>query len=180
MNIEELKRLAEDATPGPWEYEDHGRLTGIIWGTNNYAIARLAYDGQVSDEKVDATGSFIAAANPAAVLELIAEVEALRANATGLEHQLRESRQNDYHAMSYLADCRFAVGDDGKRMLPEFVEHLRALKQQRDELLAALKNARELVEDWGAYAPAYMQEKHDLQGDLDKLDAAIANAEKSQ
>ncbi len=54
------------------------------------------------------------------------------------------------------------------------------VRQQRDELLAALKDARELVDDWGAYAPAYMQEKHDLQGDLDKLDAAITNAEKSQ
>ena len=105
------------------------------------------------------------------------KVDAERANATGLEHQLRESRQNDYHAMSYLADCRFAVGDDGKRMLPEFIEYLKALKQQRDELLASLKEARELVEDWGAYAPAYMQEKHDLEGDMNKLDAAIARAE---
>ena len=52
-----------------------------------------------------------------------------------------------------------------------------ALIQQRDELLAALKDARELVDDWGAYAPAYMQEKHDLAGDLDRLDAAIAKAE---
>lgn len=52
------------------------------------------------------------------------------------------------------------------------------LIRQRDELLAALKEARELVDDWGAYAPAYMQEKHDLAGDLDKLDAAIASAEK--
>jgi hypothetical protein len=52
------------------------------------------------------------------------------------------------------------------------------LIRQRDELLASLKEARELVEDWGAYAPAYMQEKHDLEGDMNKLDAAIANAEK--
>lgn len=118
-----------------------------------------------------------AAANPAAVLELIAEVEALRANATGLEHQLRESRQNDYHAMSYLADCRFAVGDDGSSDMPGFVEYLKLLKQQRDELLAALKYARELVDDWGAYASAYIQETHDLAGDLDRLDAAIAKAE---
>jgi len=51
------------------------------------------------------------------------------------------------------------------------------LIRQRDELLASLKEARELVEDWGAYAPAYMQEKHDLEGDMNKLDAAIANAE---
>ncbi len=124
MNIEELKRLAEAATPGPWEYDyddqDHDRLGGILWGTNHYAIATIPYNGQVSDEKVTATGNYIAAANPAAVLELI---------------------------------------------------------RQWDELLSALKEARELVEDWGAYAPAYMQEKHDLEGDMNKLDAAIARAE---
>jgi hypothetical protein len=51
------------------------------------------------------------------------------------------------------------------------------LIRQRDELMEALKEARELVEDWGAYAPAYMQEKHDLEGDMNKLDAAIARAE---
>ena len=52
------------------------------------------------------------------------------------------------------------------------------LIQQRDELLAALKDARELVDDWGAYASNYMQEKHDLAGDLDRLDAAISKVEK--
>ena len=52
-----------------------------------------------------------------------------------------------------------------------------ALIQQRDELLAALKDARELVDDWGAYAPAYMQEKHDLAGDLDLLYSVIAKCE---
>ena len=52
-----------------------------------------------------------------------------------------------------------------------------ALIQQRDELLAALKNARELVDDWGAYAPAYIQEKHDLAGDLDRLYSVIVKAE---
>jgi hypothetical protein len=51
------------------------------------------------------------------------------------------------------------------------------LIRQRDELLAALKYARELVDDWGAYATAYMQEKHDLAGDLDRLDAAISKVE---
>lgn len=52
-----------------------------------------------------------------------------------------------------------------------------ALIQQRDELLAALKDARELVDDWGAYAPACRQEKHDLAGDLDRLYSVIAKAE---
>ena len=81
MNIEELKRLAEDATPGPWEYDyddqDHDTCIGILWGTNHYAIATIPYNGQVSDEKVTATGNYIAAANPAAVLELIRQRDEL-------------------------------------------------------------------------------------------------------
>ena len=110
MNIEELKRLAEAATPGPWSSHPNGYYgvhsnTGTICSTG---------------EKI-ADALYIAAANPAAILELI---------------------------------------------------------RQRDELLAALKDARELVDDWGAYASNYMQEKHDLAGDLDRLDAAISKVEK--
>ena len=109
MNIEKLKRLAEAATPGPWSSHPNGYYgvhsnTGTICSTG---------------EKI-ADALYIAAANPAAILELI---------------------------------------------------------QQRDELLAALKYARELVDDWGAYASNYMQEKHDLAGDIDRLDAAIAKVE---
>ncbi len=54
-----------------------------------------------------------------------------------LESILAESRSNDMASMRLVADCRFAVGDDGKRMFPEFVEFLKELKNQRDELLAA-------------------------------------------
>jgi hypothetical protein len=108
--INELRKLAEDATPGPWIKRGYvpGIGCGVDWVT------------AVAHHTTSADADFIAAANPAAVLELI---------------------------------------------------------RQRDELLASLKEARELVEDWGAYAPAYMQEKHDLEGDMNKLDAAIARAE---
>ena len=51
------------------------------------------------------------------------------------------------------------------------------LIQQRDELLVALKDAREMVDDWGAYASEYMQEKHDLVGDINRLDEIITKAE---
>lgn len=168
MDIDELKRLAEGATPGPW-HDRCGVLRETNGGVTPIATVYHSFNSQ-----------FIAAANPAAILELIRQMEGLEYAAEANKTLLLESRQNDYQAMAWLAECRFAVGDDGKRMLPEFVEHLKSLNRQRDELLAALKEARELVDDWGAYAPAYMQEKHDLQGDLDKLDAAITNAEKSQ
>jgi hypothetical protein len=109
-STEELKRLAEAATPGQWRIRPY--IPGIDCGVDG--MFQVCHHASARD------AAYIAAANPAAMLELI---------------------------------------------------------RQRDELLASLKEARELVEDWGAYAPAYMQEKHDLEGDMNKLDAAIARAE---
>ena len=147
MNIEELKRLAEAANKAygglPWQITmaRHGGVTHYhVRGHCEPAIAVVPheyweddYEPPVDDygyfqpdERMDCDpvrvdiARYIAAANPAAILELI---------------------------------------------------------QQRDELLAALKYARELVDDWGAYASNYMQEKHDLAGDLERLDAAISKVE---
>lgn len=41
---------------------------------------------------------------------------------------LAEARDNDRAAMGWLVDARAASGDDGKRMLPEFVEYLKELR----------------------------------------------------
>ena len=51
------------------------------------------------------------------------------------------------------------------------------LDRQRAELMEALKDAREMVSDWAGYASPYFQEKHDIDGDLKKLDDAIARME---
>ena len=124
MNVEELKRLAEAATMGPWEYQKDSKdfpVNGYVTVRDCiFSVCVLPYEGIRTDDRVTDNGLFIAAANPTAILELI---------------------------------------------------------QQRDELLAALKDARELVDDWGAYASNYMQEKHDLAGDLERLDAAISKVE---
>ena len=112
MNIEELKRLAEAATPGPWVAAFNTNMDNKV----SHSFGDICQTGKDIGDAI-----FIAAANPVVVLELI---------------------------------------------------------RQRDELLAALKDARELVDSWGAYASNYMQEKYDLAGDLDRLDAAIAKAEK--
>ena len=124
MKTEVLKRLAEAATPGPWEYQKDSKdfpVNGYVTVRDCiYSVCVLPYEGIRADDRVTDNGQFIAAANPAAILELI---------------------------------------------------------QQRDELLAALKDARELVDDWGAYASNFMQEKHGLAEDLERLDAAISKVE---
>ena len=120
----ELKRLAEAATPGPWEYQKDSKdfpVNGYVTVRDCiFSVCVLPYEGIRTDDRVTDNGRFIAAANPAAILELI---------------------------------------------------------RQRDELLAALKDAREMVSDWAGYASPYFQEKHDIDGDLKKLDAAITKAE---
>ena len=144
MNTDHLKKLAIDATPGPWSYHDRDN---VIYSDKDEVVGSPRSAGTHSFNQRSRNGFWIAAANPAAVLELIAEVERLKYDAEANRVLMVESRQNDYHAMAWLADCRFAVGDDGKRMLPEFVEHLKELKRQRDELLAALRELRSWYED---------------------------------
>lgn len=145
MNIEELMRLAEAATQGPWKLREYAPSIGH--GVDS-PMFQVAHHMGVDDAR------FVAAANPVAVLELIEYAQGLEETLRGAADDLKkaqdgeivalrqrdEARKNDYHAMAWLADCRIAVGDNGKRMLPEFVEHLKALKQQRDELLAVVRD----------------------------------------
>lgn len=50
------------------------------------------------------------------------------------------------------------------------------LRAVNAELLAALQDAVDCVEHWGAYAGEFFQQKHDLAGDVTRLRAAIARA----
>lgn len=80
----ELKRLAEAATPGPYrqcgaDSESKSCTCGQIWSTETDELVAFAHDG---DEMIgapaagqSANAQFFAAANPAAVLALIAENE---------------------------------------------------------------------------------------------------------
>jgi chromosome segregation ATPase len=45
---------------------------------------------------------------------------------------------------------------------------------ERDRLREALEEAREDVVHWAGYASDYFKEKHDLAGDLARIDAALA------
>lgn len=87
---------------------------------------------------------------------------------------LEESRRNDMHCMSWLADARLASGDDGKRMLPGFVQYLKDLKAQRDELLEALDL---LIDDLALRARLKGEKCLDVSdGRLFKAQKAIARA----
>ena len=74
-------------------------------------------------------------------------------------------------------DCSPARVDIARHIAAANPAAVVELIRQRDELMEALKDAREMVSDWAGYASPYFQEKHDIDGDLKKLDDAIARME---
>ena len=71
----ELKKLAEAATPGPWAYDGSYVCPARTEDGTTYVELWLS----IADCHQPENTKFIAAANPTAVLALIAEVEGLRA-----------------------------------------------------------------------------------------------------
>ncbi|HBO0183909.1 hypothetical protein CAZ16_24605 [Pseudomonas aeruginosa] len=87
MDTNKLKELAERATPGPWsavweEGDDTAwpNLFPVIQAGNGEVV--IGNEGFYTDLEQDkANATFCAAANPQAILGLIAEVERLRTDA---------------------------------------------------------------------------------------------------
>ena len=92
MTNEELRRLAMEATPGPWEkvgmsyyhFQIHGK------GRNGHESERICMttDAVSNDAPADvreANAAYIAAASPDVVLSLIADLDALRVRLAEVE-----------------------------------------------------------------------------------------------
>ena len=57
--------------------------------------------------------------------------------------------------------------------VPGVLGTIDALQRRERVLSRALRDAREALESWGAYAPEWAVEKHDLAGDLAAIDEAL-------
>lgn len=57
-----------------------------------------------------------------------------------LEARLEVEARTTWSLLSYLADLRFALGDDGRRMQDELLEYCRDLRRSKDTIQAALGN----------------------------------------
>ena len=85
MNIEELKRLAEAATPGPWVAWPIGDYPPLLSIATETGLALLTTTTEAENETQfaavfdDTDAAYIAAANPAAILELIRQRDELLA-----------------------------------------------------------------------------------------------------
>ncbi|MGY4663215.1 hypothetical protein ACVWZ9_004009 [Pseudomonas chlororaphis] len=88
----ELKRLAEAATPGPWDRGDGNEVSVSFEGDEAYWMWESAGPAQLhgSGDQSVADADFIAAASPVAVLALIAEIETLKAGFKNFHRSLCE------------------------------------------------------------------------------------------
>ena len=90
-NIEELKRKAEAATPGPWRAAISSSMVNSVCTT----FETVCETGKNIDDAL-----YIAAANPAAILALIAEIDSLRDEVNGLTGELGRERERVDWAVS--------------------------------------------------------------------------------
>jgi len=94
IDINSLRRLAQAATPGPWEFW-HGMIATDIDNDGGVVIAnRPTPSGGKLQARVDTNFQYIVAANPAAITELLDRLEAaekerdeLRARIEAMEKQ---------------------------------------------------------------------------------------------
>lgn len=89
----ELKKLAEAATQGEWRHDTKSGKIGAV-EVDGYDIVQVQSRRRFDHASRNADAAFIAGANPAAVLELISEVESLKKDAA----RYRWLRKNNIYA----------------------------------------------------------------------------------
>lgn len=114
-NTKEFRRFAETATPGSWWHEKpdrYDRGSGVIWTCGPYpkSVAHVLNSDECANRsgttgvEFEATSDFIAAANPKAVLAILDELDALRADRTTRDRE--KFNEGIKAAADYLANAR--------------------------------------------------------------------------
>ena len=110
MNTTELKALAEKAPKGRWDVGSY-----YIWrGDDRWHPVHVQKRGLMAETKTAAMSAWVAAANPAAILELIAQLEDAR---TQMERQKDEwlsweaKRRDLEKAAAQLEDAQGEIRD---------------------------------------------------------------------
>lgn len=129
IDTKELRRLAQAATPGPWI--NHGRQPNVA-GLSHFAVAAKTllarvYSEAYGDVKQEtANASFIAAANPAAITELLDRLEAAEKERDALRAKI-EAAESDAAHLQALAESALRVAkgwEDKCNELRARIEHM--------------------------------------------------------
>ena len=110
MKTTELKKLAEAATPGPWHF------VGFRVTAKELGYARVA-DTEFDNESMAENAAYIAAANPAAILKLLAInaelVEALK-KISAIELKEFGADWEEIEEAQDIADAALAKAEGGE------------------------------------------------------------------
>ena len=184
IDKERLRVLAEAATPGPWillPVEDGSpylRVRGTRLGARYKVANVLAPTYFMPRDGIESTANaeFIAAARDA--------VPALLSENAALAAEVERLRKDHAAALGLVADVRFALGDNGKRMQPELIEWATGLRRDAERyqwLRDAYNRPSDEVDEDGAFVVggiARIMVRTSTYDDatalaLDELDAAI-------
>ena len=109
IDINELRRLAQAATPGPWwvnqDSLNHGFECGVleINAKDWHALAGAwGVTGAKPSEEGAANAAFIAAANPAAINELLDRLEAAEKERDDLRAKIDEMEKQEPYAFAVV------------------------------------------------------------------------------
>lgn len=139
----ELKAAAMAATPGPWGIN---RAGNTIVSNQSHPVATLsnAFHRQLADGGVGKDAEFIAAANPAAILALLAELEFEKQNNAGVAGMVQ-----DYETKLAEKDKRIAELEAGHQEAAKQIASWRRIAKQnieeREKDLAALDAERQKI-----------------------------------
>lgn len=109
MNIEELKAKALAATPGPWIADQY--FVGTTYGRHNIVSG-------ASEKQMSENAEFIAAANPAAILDLIAELEEVKDERDALHARIEAAENQEPYCYDSCGDLIYRKEDGLKSPNP--------------------------------------------------------------
>ena len=100
IDLNELRRLAQEAMPGPWRVGHPPPNGEQTIGTLDGLMVAVATTGWAVNAKLNA--EYVAAANPATVLELLDEIERLRAASAKAKEALYTGTMDDFEVAEML------------------------------------------------------------------------------
>lgn len=154
IGIDELARLAREATPGEWRDIGYGGIQPIDGGS---LVATTVTKGGCLPNYA-ANSAFIAAANPSALLELIGMLKATehdRDRLTTLNAELAENLEASNLRANANAEMLRAVQDLNDKQALEIealMVYESSLEEQRDDLLSALRAFVEDANNTGSFS----------------------------
>jgi hypothetical protein len=145
QELQKLKGMAQAATPGPWR-KGSGRTVGPVSQEDDQSFGMVISLADIYGDRAEDDTAFIAAANPAAVLELIEIAERAVSPAESVDTP-EGNWPKDFREIIKAAED--AAHAEGRRSAMEELPELKREKERRDRIVqraVARLNAAEVEE----------------------------------